>query len=256
MKKFKHSGTLGDILYSLPVIKYFGGGEFYLHLAQVNWIAKHYYNSEPAAYQQGKMDERDLEFIKDFFLAQDYITKVSALDPKTTEITHNLDRFRPMFVSHPTHYINIYCQVFGIMDQNTRDKIIAGPWLSVPNPKPIPGKPFVVNRTSRGFTGPTINSNWHEWRNQGIDQQSVFVGLEQEYQDFCQWSGWQCDYYPCKNMLEMAEVIAGCEQFIGNQSAALAIAQGLRVPYAFEARTDLPLDRNECNFGHENGDIF
>ena len=35
MNKFKHSGTLGDIIYSLPIVKYFGGGEFYLHLHQI-----------------------------------------------------------------------------------------------------------------------------------------------------------------------------------------------------------------------------
>ena len=256
MKKFKHSGTFGDILYSLPIVKYLGGGEFYLHLNQVDWIAKHYYNSDPAPYQKGKMDESDLEFMRDFFLAQDYISKVEALDPQTTEITHNLDKFRPMFVGHPTHYINIYCQVFNIMDIDERKKIIETPWLTVPNPKSIPDRPYVVNRTSRGFTGSELNSNWTEWKKQGIDKQSIFVGLEQEYRDFCQLTGWELDYYPVKTMLEMAELIAGCEQYIGNQSAALAIAQGLRVPYAFEARVDLPLERNECNFGHENGDIF
>ena len=43
MKTFKHSGTLGDIVYGLALTKYFGGGEFYLHLGQVDWIAQHYY---------------------------------------------------------------------------------------------------------------------------------------------------------------------------------------------------------------------
>ena len=37
MKTFKHSGTGGDLLYSLPLVKYLGGGEFYLHLNQIDW---------------------------------------------------------------------------------------------------------------------------------------------------------------------------------------------------------------------------
>jgi hypothetical protein len=58
-------------------------------------------------------------------------------------------------------------------------------------------------------------------------------------------------------MLELAQVIAGAEHFLGNQSVALSIAQGLRVPYAFEARHDLPIERNESYFKqHTNGDVF
>jgi hypothetical protein len=50
-------------------------------------------------------------------------------------------------------------------------------------------------------------------------------------------------------MLELAEVIAGAPQFIGNQSSALAMAIGLGVPQILcEARIDMPLERNECYF--------
>jgi hypothetical protein len=58
-------------------------------------------------------------------------------------------------------------------------------------------------------------------------------------------------------MLELASVIAGADQFIGNQSVALSLAIGLGVNYACEARQDLPLERNECYFPqHPNGDYF
>jgi len=90
-----------------------------------------------------------------------------------------------------------------------------------------------------------------------VDQQAVFVGLPDEYEEFKKLTGWNLDYYPTRTMLELAEVIAGCDQFLGNQSVALSIAQGLRVPYAFEARADLPIDRNESYFKqHTNGDVF
>ena len=200
MKRFKHSGTLGDIVYGLALMKHFGGGEFYLHLNQVDWIGQHYYGSAPAAYHQGRMNNKDMEFMREFMLAQDYITAFGAMTPQT-EITHNLDRFRPLFVGHPANYVTTYCLAFGISDSTTHTAVSDGPWLSVPSPTKIAGKPVVVNRTSRGFTPPGCNPKWTEWREQGLDQQSVFVGLPDEHTEFCKLTGWNIEHYPTKNML-------------------------------------------------------
>ena len=87
---FKHSGTHGDIIYSLAVMKYLGGGEFYLHLGQTDWIGHHYYGAPPQEFHQGRMNEKDLSMLRPLLLCQDYISKCAALDPTTTEITHNL----------------------------------------------------------------------------------------------------------------------------------------------------------------------
>jgi hypothetical protein len=256
-KTFKHSGTFGDLIYGLALMKHFGGGEFYLHLNQVDWITQHYYGGQPDPFHAGKMNERDFEFMRDFVLAQDYVTKCQILDPKTHEITHNLDRFRPLFVGHPANYTTTYCMAFGITDPVVQTEISNGPWLTVPNPRPIPGKPYVVNRTARGFAPPGCNPTWTQWREQGVDKESVFIGLPEEYQAFKKLTGWDLDYYPIRTMRDMAEVIAGCEQFLGNQSVALSIAQGLRVPYAYETRVDLPMERNESYFpNHHNGNYF
>jgi hypothetical protein len=256
-KTFKHSGTTGDIIYSLALMKYFGGGDFYLHLDQVNWIGKHYYGSDPDPYHRGRMNEQDFEFMKEFMLAQEYVTDFKILDPKTDAISHNLDRFRPLFVGHPANYVTTYCMAFGINDPDMHLDVGFGPWLSVPNPSPIPGKPVVVNRTLRGFSPPGCNPQWTLWQKEGVDKEAVFVGLPNEYEEFKKLTGWNLDYYPTKNMLELAQVIAGCDQFVGNQSMALSIAQGLRVPYAYETRRDLPIERNESFFSnHENGNYF
>lgn len=256
MKTFKHSGTLGDILYSLPVVKYLNGGEFYLHLNQVSWIAQYYYKSQPSSYHENKMNSRDIEFMQDFMMSQPYIKKFAALDPKQ-EITHNLDRFRPTFVHHPTNYIQIYCECFNITDLDTQNQIINQPWFSVPNPRSIPGHNIIINRTGRGWTPQERNPQWDLWREQKWDQQAIFVGLPEEYQEFCTWSKWQLDYIETKNLLEVAEIIAGATLFIGNQSMALSLAQGLQIPYIYERRRDLPLERNESYFPtHTQGSTF
>jgi len=94
---FKHSGAFGDLIYSLPMVKHFGGGGFYLHLGQLNWIGQHYYGSAPQEFHQGRLTLQDFDFMKSFMEAQDYISHFEILDASRTEITHNLDRFRPPF---------------------------------------------------------------------------------------------------------------------------------------------------------------
>ena len=246
MKRFKHSGTLGDIVYGLAIMRNFGGGEFYLHLNQIDWIGKHYYGSTPAPFHQGRMTEQDLEFMRDFFLAQDYITEFAALDLKTTEITHNLDKFRPLFVGHPGNYVDCYCDAFNIHDLDMKSMIRNTPWLTVPETIIIEGKPLVINRTAR-WTDPDSKFTWDAIREQA-ESQSVFVGLPEEYQAFKEFTGWTIPHHPTATMLELAQVIAGADEFVGNQSVALSLAIGLGVPFACEARKDIPLERNECYF--------
>lgn len=247
MKKFKHSGTTGDLIYSLAITRHFGGGEFYLHLNQIDWIGQHYYGNKPTAFHQGRMTQQDFEFMASFMQAQSYIDKFDVLTPDV-EITHNLDRFRPAFVSHPGNYVDIYSSTFSITDPATQSMIRTTPWLDVPAITPIPNRDVVVNRTSR-WLPPVLNQQWDDWRDGGLDQRAVFVGLPEEYDKFVEDTGWvDCVYHPTPTMLDLAQVIASTSMFIGNQSQALALAIGLGVPYWCELRRDLPVERNECYF--------
>jgi len=256
MKTFKHSGTLGDIIYALPIMKHLGGGEFYLHLNQIDWIGQHYYGSKPNPFHQGRMTKNDSMFMREFFEAQTYISKYADLDPNKDLITHNLDRFRPAFVGHPGNYVDLYANTFGINDPVTHTQLRNTPWLTVPNPVDLKDKPIVINRTARWIPR-TLSPLWQQWKNTGIEQQSIFVGLPEEHTAFERATGWDIPFRPTNTLLELAEIIAGCEQFIGNQSVALSVAIGLGVNWACEARDDMPLERNECYFpDHPNGEYF
>jgi hypothetical protein len=247
MKSFKHSGAFGDLIYSLPIAKHFGGGDFYLHLNQIDWIGQHYYGSPPNPFHQGRLTQGDYEFMKPFMLAQEYINSFEVLDPKIHAITHNLDRFRPVFVGHPTNYIDIYSGVFGLNEQDTRT-CSSTPWLTVPNPKTTEGRNIVINRTQRWIPG-APGEQWAKWKSQGYEDRAVFVGLAEEHTEFYKATGWNIPWVTTKNMLELAEVIAGADTFIGNQSQCYALAVGLGVKdIQCEARVDMPLDRNECYF--------
>lgn len=253
--RFKHSGATGDLIYGLSLMKYFNGGDLFLHLNQISWIGQHYYGSPPDPFHQGRMTQSDYEYLKPFMLAQEYITDFKVLT-KDTEITHNLDRFRPLFVGHPGNYVDIYAEAFGITDPQTQTLIRTQPWLTVPEPKRIEGRDVVVNRTTR-WLPPTLSPKWNQWHIQGVTERAVFVGLESEYNIFRQTVNWDIPWYPTHDLLELAQIIAGANLFIGNQSQALALAIGLGTPYYCEMRRDLPQNRNECYFPEQpNSNYF
>lgn len=243
-KRFKHSGAMGDLIYALSVMHAQGGGEFYLHLNQLDWIGQHYYGSPPSAFHQGRMTESDLAWMQSFLAQQDYITRVGALEP-STEISVNLDRFRPVFVGHPTNYLAIYAGVHGLDPETLGQQ----PWLQA-EPCPVPGRTIAINRTARWR--PDSTEHWQELTDQDIESQAYFLGLESEYLDFVAQTGWRTiPYVPTQTLADLAQRIAGAEVFIGNQSQCYALAVALGVPEIhLETRRDLPLDRNECYFPH------
>jgi len=254
MNSFKHSGTTGDLIYSLPIVKHLNGGNFYLHLDQINTIGMHYYGNAPQGYHQGRMNKKDLEFLTPFMNYQSYITEFREL-LKTDEITHNLDRFRKPFVGHPGNYVDLYADVFGIKDIGVKKQLRTQPWLTAPVSKDFQGR-IIVNRTGR-WVPQELNTKWQEWRDQDLDQKALFIGHHDEYKNFILQTKWRAEYWPTTSLLDVAEAINSSDFFIGNQSAALAIAIGLGKTFWCEARRDLPTERNECYFPDQpDGNYF
>ena len=250
---FKHSGTLGDLIYALPIVQHLGGGDFYLHMNQIDYLSQHYYGVTAPMFHTGRMNVKDFEFMKDFMRAQSYITKFEPMDPRTAEITHNLDRFRDLFVRHPGNYVDCYADVFNIKDDNVKRTLRNSAWLDVPSILEEPGRDVVINRTLR-WVPQQPSPIWQDWKEQGVESRSMFVGLPDEYTAFCQATGWNIPYRPTGTLLEVAQLIAGSKVFIGNQSAALAVALGLgHMDIWCEGRRDLPMERNECYFPQRPG---
>lgn len=253
--RYKHSGVMGDLIYSLALCQHFGPGEFYLHMDQINWIGQHYYNSPPNPLHQGRMNQQDFEFLKDFLQTQPYIKNFDVMS-NSTEITHNLDRFRPLFVGHPGNYVDVYCWTFGIKDPDTRFQIRTTPWLKTDNTRREQGRSIVINRTER-WLPPTLSPQWSRWHEQGVEDKAIFLGFEHEHALFQEQTGWRIPHVKTDSMKDLAEYIAGADVFIGNQSQCLALAIGLGRPYWAELRRDLPRERNECWFNEQpNSNYF
>lgn len=102
-----------------------------------------------------------------------------------------------------------------------------------------------VDDRSKGRVVVVRSARYHNWRfpwNKVVEHYGdkiVFVGLDDEYQDFCQKFG-KVDRIKINDMLEGARLIAGCDLYIGNQTALTQVAEGLKHPRVIEVNERVP----------------
>jgi hypothetical protein len=204
---FLHSGDFGDAIYALPSVRALGGGELY-------------FVSRP--WTRTRWDSRLLSTIKPLIDATGYC-EVHLHDGEW--IDHDFTTFRNGG------------QKLGrtIAERQSRwagTEISLEPWLKAEENSLAR---IVINRGSRwqGFHFP-----WKELL-EAFDTEMVFLGLPQEHAAFEKEFG-KVFFVPTKNLLQVANIIAGAELFLGNQSAALAIANGLGKAVAVEVCSFAP----------------
>lgn len=195
---FSHSGAMGDIIYHLPVMRELGGG----HLAIL------------PANRDGYRGPEDMQFqaLKPLVERQPYITGVGWAD-KPTGLCFDGWRTQLDFSKNLTTQVTQWLNLPPL-------SATCPPWLTVEKKSLAP---VVINHSTRNYD-PRFPWGKVLERYQG---QLLFVGLEAEHHWFTQNFG-PVPWVPTKNLLEVAEIIAGSKFFIGNPSAALAIAEGLK----------------------------
>jgi hypothetical protein len=195
MPSFLHSGDLGDAIYGLPVIRALGGGELF-------------FASRPWTRMRWSVPE--LTNLRGLFEAQDYIERVALHDGESVD--HDLSTFR-------NGGYKLGDTIFERQRRWLRAEASLDPWLTV-SPEPV--SPIVVARAPRwqGYCFP-----WGQIIAQFGDL-CVFVGLFSEHQAFVREFGF-IPYCETPDLFALAGIVAGCELFIGSQSAALALANAL-----------------------------
>lgn len=253
MKSFKHSGTFGDLIYSLSVVKKMGGGDIDIAIGNIErCVAQYGYRSDevdPA--HRGRFTDKDFDLLLPLLLRQDYINGVTKWYPGDTDADVDLDRFRGvLFRGFEGNYVQAYHLTFGLpFTPEVLDEI----WLEA-DARTI--APVVINRTFR-YRCPNGTGSWQGLLEQAnITQNGVFVGTPDEHEDFEKSTGFRVDYYPVQDFKELADVIAGADLFMGNQSAAYSIAMGLGKSSVLETIKIKPLQNNECYFPRDNCQYF
>ena len=254
---YKHSGTFGDLIYSLYVVKKMdqmlneqGRGVYAIALNNIELcVADYGYRpDEVDPMHKGRFTVGDYNLIEPLLRRQDYIGDVTTWNGKHDV---DLDRFRGvLFRGFEGNYVQAYHHTFGLPFVDTD---LQQPWLEA-DAKTV--APIVINRTFR-YRCPNGTEQWKRLLEQAnIVQTGVFVGNQNEYDDFVQETGFKIDYHPVKDFKDLADVIAGADLFMGNQSAAYSIAMGLGKSSVLETIKIKPLQNNECYFPRDNCQYF
>lgn len=247
---YKHSGTFGDLIYSLSVIKKIGKGVFAVALNSIEeTVAKYGYRpDEVDTMHRGRFTVDDYNILEPLLRRQSYINDVIICNG---EHDIDLDRFRGvLFRGFEGNYVEAFYKTFNLP---FTPQVLYEPWLEA-DPKKI--APVIINRTFR-YRCPDGTGTWQNLLEQAnIAQNGMFVGNQDEHTDFVKITGFKIDRYIIKDFKELADVIAGADLFMGNQSAAYSIAMGLGKSSVLETIKIKPLRNNECYFPRDNCQYF
>jgi hypothetical protein len=103
------------------------------------------------------------------------------------------------------------------------------PWLTVSPSARARGR--VVCHRSPRYQNPYFR--W-DLLGEALGTKMLFVGLPHEAEALRRETGVEAEYVETRDYLELAELIAGADLFIGNQSSPMALAIGLGVPFIQE----------------------
>lgn len=252
-KSFVSIGSFGDTLYSLCMFKIMGGGKCYIKLNGMDEQVRRLFGREPDGFHKGRYTQEDYNMLEPLLKAQDYLTGVEVYNDQPVNVSF-ADHWKMHLISGwKGNQTECYALTQGldIHDPVLSKKLLLDPWLTPVEPIRIPGKPIVINRTDRYLYG-CDGTKWKQWVREGLSNFAVFIGTPTEHQAFEKEFNVKVEYRPVKDLLEMAQIIQGCEQFMGNQSVALCIAIGLGKTFWCEMRKDF----NNIRTPHGFGDVW
>ena len=223
---FKHSGDLGDLWYSLPVMRHLGGGTLYLNPGGLNGF-------KPDGTPSG-LNHATILMALPLLEAQPYVRAVKFWN-ESTPVTVDMDLFRSIDVPSD-NLCNKILSAFSVPFKETET-----PWIQC-EPKEVARIVF-----SRSFRYRNINTRYKELVSKYKDE-CVFLGLPDEHKDFEQQFG-KISHYRVKDFHEMAQVINGAQMFVGNQSSPMALAIAMHKPFLQEAY----VKGSDCRFPKLNG---
>ena len=221
-----HTGNAGDIIYALPLIKKL----FEITAKPVTLLLK---TDEPLTIGDGyehplgavMLNETMVNNLWPLLTAQTYIDEVRVYGEE--QIHLDLTLFRRAGFALDKGEIGRWSFFTSGINPN-----LCEPWLKV-KPSPECAENIVLARSSR-YNNALINyaflSNYDK---------VIFVGVESEYLEMKK-SIPGLKWRKVSDFLELAEIIAGCRLFIGNQSFPYSLAEGLKVKRLLEVFYQIP----------------
>jgi hypothetical protein len=204
----KHSGNVGDIIYSLPTI---------MHLSMIqNKKIKFYLNPI-----DNRMTLELAGVLKPLLEHQPYIDSVDIYDNQY--IDYDLDLFRHIHYANGGNLGDMHAKLFNYDFSILNKQSI---FLKDSYNANLPTYDIIINRTDR------YNNQLFPWSSI-LDEYSTytkcFVGTKLEYTKFIETFDFKnIDYIETENFLQVAWLINNSRIFIGNCSSPYAIAETMK----------------------------
>lgn len=214
MKVAATSGGLGDIVYSILIMRELGVGTVYV---KESWF-HHPYHSLYSAIR-GLLTKEGFDVLP---TSGDY--KVGKFE-KGLKYDFNLDSFRKQPKRGQIH-----------IQTNLRNQ------FKLPHKPYEPWLHYAIQ--NKGYNLIQLTNRWRDnskvdWKKiaREIPRPVYFVGFQYEWLEFIYETGvTDIEWKKTDDILDMTALIAGCNNLYCNQSVALTIAQGLNKPYYLEVK--------------------
>ena len=231
---FVHSGHLGDLIYSFPVVKEISKNRKCNFYVKINKKMPVDYPNHPSGNVY--LDERIVNLLIPLLKNQSFINKSGI--HKDEEIDIDLDFFREIPIDIKFHSIRWYMHLTGVhTDMNN-------PFLEAENHNSISNNIIIVR--SPRYRNDFIN---YKFLN-NIKEKIICIGLKQEFEDLKQHIH-HLEFYNCADFSELSKIIKSCRLFIGNECFAYSVAEGLKVPRLLEASPEFPVVFPAGNKGYD-----
>ena len=218
----KHSGGVGDVIYSLPALLSLVSQQrieevtFYLQLNQT----VQYSGWHPLGNLL--LDAGYFEKLRPLLLAQRCIRRVEIYAGESIDV--DFDGFRRLPLNYGTYSIPRWYFLFLIGTHWD----LSRPWLSVEPDYRF--KDFTLVGRNPRLQSPFIRYDFLS----GYADEIVFVGVPREFEEFRAQCPRCTRFYQAANFLELAQVLAGCRFYAGNQGLVYTLAEALKIPRLLE----------------------
>lgn len=227
-KTYKHSGDLGDIIFSLPAVRALGGGILYLDPEGgekeplVSWGG--------GLFTHTKLTEKGIDSVRELLEHQDYIDEVRLWDGEAVD--YNLDEFRKHI-----RFNNLSDSHLAAFNLPSEERDTA--WLTVPAAIINDLEKDVVFARSCRYHG---NYSFWETLDRDLISNAFFLGFKEEYEFFKYTYPHMSEVplQPVQSLMEMAQIIQGTDMFVGNQGLPHALAEALKKPMVNEVYRPYP----------------
>ncbi len=222
---FLHSGHLGDIINSLPLIKEISKSKKCYLFIESNKFIPHDAKNLNHPFGKYYLSESSVKKILPLLSKQNYIKKIDIF--KNQKIDINLNLFRELPINFNIDSVRWYFHITGVHGE------LNSPYLTNVGFHEIKEK-IVIIRTKRRRNY-LINYNFLKNYND-----LLFLGLIEEYKELKKDIP-NLEFFECKDFLEMAQIINSSKIFIGNLSFGYTLAEGLKKPRLLESGPNFPL---------------